>query len=277
MSQSPAGLDDDRAREYLRFAGTLADAAKDIVLGHFRANSADLALEDKSDGTRPFDPVTAADRGAEEIMRRMIGETYPDHGILGEEFGNQPAAPGSTPPVTWVIDPIDGTKSFISGVPTWGMLIGINDGSRAVAGIMDQPYTGERFIGGPDGATLNGRPLHTRACGDISQASLYCTDRSMFEDDRQLAAFDAVSSQVSYRRFGLDCYAYCMLAHGLIDLVIEGSLKPFDIQALVPIVRGAGGVITDWKGGPPENGGLAVAAGDPALHQHVLEILNSAA
>jgi myo-inositol-1(or 4)-monophosphatase len=196
---------------------------------------------------------------------------------LGEEFGTQAPAAGSNPAITWVIDPIDGTKSFIAGTPTWGMLIGINDGAGAVAGIMDQPYTQERFTGGPDGTMLNGTPVQTRSCKEISRASLYCTDRSMFEDENQAAAFDTVSSQVAYSRFGLDCYAYCMLAHGLIDLVIEGSLKPFDIQALIPIVRGAGGVITDWRGGSAEDGGLCIAAGDAELHQEVLEILAPAA
>lgn len=276
MTPAPARLDNDTAREYLRFAGTLADAARNVILSHFRSTSADLSIVDKSSSGQPFDPVTAADRGAEEIMRQMIRATYPNHGILGEEFGDQPPAVGETPPVTWVLDPIDGTKAFIAGIPTWGVLIGINDGSGAVAGIMDQPYTSERFVGGPDGATLNNRPLKTRSCTDLAQATLYCTDRGMFTHSSELAAFDAVSAQVALRRFGADCYAYCMLAHGLIDLVIEGDLKPVDIQALIPIIRGAGGVITNWQGGPPEGGGLVVAAGDAARHQEVLKILASA-
>jgi histidinol phosphatase-like enzyme (inositol monophosphatase family) len=273
VTPAPARLDNDTAREYLRFAGTLADAARNVTLSHFRSTSADLSIVNKSSDGQPFDPVTAADRGAEEIMRQMIRATYPNHGILGEEFEDHPAADSEAPPVTWVVDPIDGTKAFIAGIPTWGVLIGINDGSGAVAGIMDQPYTGERFVGGPDGATLNDRPLSTRSCDDLGQASLYCTDRGMFSRPSELAAFDAVSDQVALRRFGADCYAYCMLAHGLIDLVIEGDLKPFDIQALIPIVRGAGGVITNWHGGSPESGGLVVAAGDAARHKEVLEIL----
>ncbi len=274
MTSSGARLSDQRLREYLKFAEELADAARKVILPHFRS---DVSIVDKSGGDSAFDPVTAADRGAEEIMRQMIRETYPDHGILGEEFGDHPAAEGSEPPVTWVIDPIDGTKSFIAGFPTWGVLIGINDGTGAVAGIMDQPFTGERFLGGPDGATLNGRPLKTRHCRDLKTAALYCTDRSMFRQPDQLAAFDHIASRVAYTRFGGDCYAYCMLAHGLIDLVIEGSLKPYDIQALIPIVRAAGGVITDWNGGSPEESGRVVAAGDPALHQQVLDSLASSA
>lgn len=267
-------LADDTVREYLRFAGTLADAARGVTLPHFRSG---VSVTDKSGGNSAFDPVTAADRDTEQTLRRMIRETYPDHGIVGEEFGDHPAAADSDPQVTWVIDPIDGTKSFIAGFPTWGTLIGVNDGGGAVAGVMDQPFTGERFTGGPDGATLDGRPLRTRTCGDLGTATLYCTDRSMFAARPQLDLFDTVASRVALTRYGMDCYAYCMLAHGSVDLVIEGSLKPYDIQALIPIVRGAGGVITDWAGGAPEAGGLVVAAGDPALHGQVLEILATGA
>ena len=263
-------LPDEKVREYLQFAGALADAARDVTLPHFRSV---VSVVDKSGDESAFDPVTAADREAEQTMRGMIRDKYPDHGIVGEEFGDHPAAANSDPPVTWVIDPIDGTKSFIAGFPTWGTLIGINDGGGAVAGIMDQPFTGERFTGGPDGAALDGRPLRSRSCDGLAAATLYCTDRSMFATDRQRDIFDRVAARAALTRYGMDCYAYCMLANGSVDLVIEGSLKPYDIQALVPIVRGAGGAISSWTGGAPEPGGLVVAAGDPTLHAQVLELL----
>lgn len=274
MSPTTSQITTEATREYLGFASDLADAAREVTLSYFRTSN---QVDDKSGDGGSFDPVTAADRGAEEVMRRMIRETYPDHGILGEEFDDHPATENGAAPITWVLDPIDGTKSFIAGIPTWGTLIGINDGTGAIAGIMDQPVTGERFSGGPNGAALNGQPLHTRNCAGLDDATLYCTDRGMFADPRQLDAFDGIAAQTAYTRYGADCYAYCMLAHGLIDLVIEGSLKPYDIQALIPIVRGAGGVITDWAGGPPEPGGLVIAAGDPALHRRVLESLAPAA
>lgn len=273
MNSAAPRLSPEITREYLRFAGNLADAARDVTLSYFRTGN-DVA--DKSGAGGAFDPVTAADRGAEEVMRRMIRETYPDHGILGEEYGDHPAAETGDFPITWVLDPVDGTKSFIAGIPTWGTLIGINDGAGAVAGVMDQPVLGERFLGGPDGAVLNGKPIRTRGCAGLTAAALYCTDRAMFTDPRQRDAFDRIAAQSAYTRYGADCYAYCMLAYGLIDLVIEGSLKPYDIQALIPIVRGAGGVISDWAGGPPEPGGLVIAAGDPELHQRVLESLTQA-
>ena len=274
MSSSDSPVSVTAVGEYLGFAQTLADAAGAAILPHFRSN---LRVDDKSSGVDKLDPVTAADREAETVIRQMIQDRYPDHGILGEEFGTVPASGNDGPQVTWVIDPIDGTKSFIGGFPVWGTLIGINVDGSAAAGVMDQPFTGERFAGGPDGATLNGKPLATRRCADLGAATLYCTDRNIFATAEDVRAFDRVADQVALTRYGMDCYAYCMLACGSVDLVIEGSLNPYDIQALIPIIRGAGGVITDWSGQSPEAGGRVIAAGDPELHGRVLEILNATA
>ena len=284
---------DTSLRSYLEFANQLADVAAQKVMPFFRQN---LDIEDKStpgnsndasaistDATG-FSPVTVADRQAEQAMRAMIGERFPQHAILGEEYGE--SAPtnealqtgaGQTGQWTWVLDPIDGTKSFITGMPTWGILIALNDGTRPVIGVMDQPVTGDRFTGGPDGAFIGETPqktrLATRSCAALEDAVLFCTDAAMFEYPADRAAFDRVASRVRLTRFGADCFAYCMLAAGLVDLVIEGDLKPYDIQALIPIVEGAGGVITSWDGGSAQHGGLVIAAGDPALHDAARKLL----
>lgn len=255
-------------RDYLDFAGRLADAAAEVTGVYFRTP---LEVSDKTapDGQDGFDPVTEADRRVEAVVRDLIQQTYPDHGILGEE---QPPKAGDSR-YCWVIDPIDGTRAFISGVPTWGTLIALHDGERPIIGVMDQPFTGERFIGSPDGAELNGKSLSVRRCADLSDATMYTTDPDMFETKDQIEAFGALEKRVRLRRFGGDCYAYCMLALGLVDLVVEGDLEPYDIQALIPIIEGAGGIVTAWDGGPAENGGLVIAAGDRRVHAQALEIL----
>lgn len=266
-------LDPRKIDELASFALELADAAGAVTLPHFRSG---LAVDHK-EGRHAFDPVTAADRGAEAAIRKLIGERYPDHGILGEEYGTQTGTNG----LTWVLDPIDGTRSFISGVPLWGTLIALNDGTAPVIGLMDQPYIGERFIGRPGGSELIGRmgttPLKTSTCKTLNTALLGNTDPGMFTRDDERAAFREISSKVKLRRFGGDSYFYCLLAAGTLDLVIESGLEPYDIQALIPIIEQAGGVVTNWAGGDPQNGGQVIAAATPELHAQALKILKSAA
>ncbi|MEP2827892.1 histidinol-phosphatase [Parvibaculum sp.] len=266
-------LDPQEIDELASFALDLADAAAAVTLPHFRSG---LAVDNKR-GNFAFDPVTAADRDGEAAIRKLIGERYPDHGIFGEEHGKETG----TSPLTWVLDPIDGTRSFISGVPLWGTLIALNDGERPVIGLMDQPYIGERFVGRPGGSELicpmGTKPLKTSACTKLEEALLGNTDPAMFDVEDEKAAFREISSRVRLRRFGGDCYFYCLLAAGTLDLVIESGLQPYDIQALIPVIENAGGVVTNWAGGDAQNGGQVVAAANGELHEQALKILEGAA
>ena len=258
--------------DFTAFVEDLATASGEALLPFFRTA---LAAQDKSQGGA-FDPVTEADHAAETVMRRMIAEAFPAHGIIGEEFGDTQV----DAEYIWVLDPIDGTKSFISGLPVWGTLIGLQRAGMPCYGMMHQPFTGERFYG--DGASahcrapgLQGgaeRRLHTRACAELGSATLMTTHPALLEPDA-LERFRRVEAQVRLSRYGGDCYAYCMLAAGHVDLVIESGLKPYDIVALVPIVRGAGGVVTTWEGGDPASGGSIVAAGDARLHAMAMATL----
>lgn len=250
--------------ELRSFAEELADAAGPLIMRHFRST---LQVEDKGGGG--FDPVTVADKAAERLMRELILARYPGHGILGEE---EAAVSGSSP-LTWVLDPIDGTRAFITGLPLWGTLIALNDGRRPVIGVMDQPFTRERFVGMPGAAWCNGELLRTRPCASLADARLMCTTPAMFTEPGQGAAFEHVAGQARLVRYGGDCYAYCMLAAGHVDVVIEASLQPYDVQALIPIVEGAGGRMTRWDGGDAQNGGAIVACGDPGLHEQILDQL----
>ena len=253
-------------QEYADFAAKLADASGAVIRPYFRKP---IPVADKSAPSAHYDPVTIADQEAERAIRSLIRQTYPGHGILGEEEGTS----DGTDSLTWVIDPIDGTRAFMTGMTSWGTLIALNDGERPFIGVMDQPVTGERFLGTPDGAFLNGDPLRSRACASLTDAILYSTVPEMFVEPNWKAGFDAVEAKVKMRRFGGDCYAYCLLAMGFIDLVIEATLKPYDIQALIPIIEGAGGKVTTWTGAPADQGGLVVAAGDPRVHESALAIL----
>lgn len=255
------------------FLYRLADAAARVVLPHFRSP---LLVENKETvaNGRPFDPVTVADRAAEAAMRELIVATFPDDGILGEEEGERnPDAEH-----IWILDPIDGTRSFISGVPLWGTLIGLAVRGWPQLGLMAQPFTRERFSGdgraaryqGPDGT----RALKTRPCRQISTATLFATSPDMFSASES-ERFGKLSSRVRLTRFGADCYAYCMVAAGFVDVVMEAGLKPYDIAALIPIVEGAGGRITDWQGNPAGKGGQVLACGDPGLHDHIVALLGT--
>jgi histidinol phosphatase-like enzyme (inositol monophosphatase family) len=250
------------------FFFSLADAAKAETLPRFRTG---IDVTNKQDGG--YDPVTEGDQAAEQAIRALIGKAYPDHGILGEEHGSV----GLDRENVWVIDPIDGTRAFISGVPVWGTLIGLQSNGRSVMGVMDQPFTGERYFAdgkaswysGPDGA----RQIKTRDCKDISAATLFTTSPHIF-DAEEAPRYNRVQDKVRLFRYGVDCYAYALLAAGHIDLVIESSLKPYDVGALIPIIEQAGGVITTWDGGRPEAAGRIIAAGSKAVHAQALEILS---
>jgi len=252
------------------FLDRLASAAAEAIMPHFRMAA---SVENKSDSR--FDPVTVADRGAEAAIRRLINDTYPEHGIVGEELGTERA----DAEFVWVIDPIDGTRSFITGLPVWGTLIGLTRDGKPILGMMAQPFTGERFAGdgtrawysGPDGE----RPMKTRPCASLAEASLFTTTPAMFSGADRVA-YDRVERAVRLARYGCDCYAYCMVASGNADVVVEAGLQAYDIVALIPIVEGAGGRLTDWQGKSAAAGGRVVASGDPRLHERVIGMLSAA-
>jgi len=250
------------------FIDKLASVAGEAILPFFRTA---LSVENKSRGGT-FDPVTAADRAAESAMRVVIRRTFPNHGIIGEEFGaERPDAE-----YVWVLDPIDGTKSFISGMPAWGTLIALTHSGVPVLGMMHQPFMGERFSGDGASAHYRGpageRALMVRPCANLSDAVLYTTSpRLMNPGDRK--AFAQVEEMVRLSRYGGDCYAYCLLAAGHIDIIIETELKPHDVIPLVPIITGAGGIVTTWEGGPASAGGRIIAAGDKRVHAAAMAAL----
>ncbi|MHA6325718.1 histidinol-phosphatase [Roseivivax sp. CAU 1753] len=249
-------------------ADALADAARRAILPYFRC--ADLHTDNKhSEG---FDPVTEADRAAETAMRDILALRRPRDGIFGEEFGSVAGQSG----LTWVLDPIDGTRAFLCGAPTWGVLIALSDDTRVHYAVIDQPYTGERFCGGLGRAdwsnALGTRALATRPTTDLADARLMTTFPEVGTlQDR--AAFTRVADRVQLTRYGMDCYAYALLAAGQIDLVIEAGLNAYDIQAPIGVIEAAGGVVTDWQGGAALRGGSAIAAATPALHRAALDLL----
>ena len=251
------------------FACLLADAAEKEILKCFRKP---LNIEDKADTS----PVTQADKNSERVMREMLHERYPSHGIVGEEYGRE----NETAEFVWVLDPIDGTKSFIAGVPLFGTLIALLHNGKPVVGVINQPYTKERWVGVKGRqTTLNGKEIHTRACPDINQAVLFSTaGRTMFKTPSDKAKFDALCAEAKICRFSTDCYGYGLLAAGCADIVFETDMKLYDYAALVPVVCGAGGVMTDWAGNGlfesenPE--GQVLALGDKELLTNVLGALN---
>jgi len=248
----------------------LADASGAAVLPHFRKT---LAVENKG-RTGGYDPVTIADRNAERAIRRLIARRFPDHAVEGEEFGT---TGGGT--YRWLIDPIDGTRAFVMGLPLWGTLIGLMRGDEPLLGMMDQPYIRERFWSYGRGASLRTpdgqqRKLRTRSCQSLADAILATTHPDMFAPGTESRSFACVRQRVRSCRYGGDCYAYAMLAAGHIDVVIEAGLKAYDIAALIPIIEGAGGRVTTWEGKPAGGGGRILACGDPRLHEQVLKLLN---
>lgn len=275
-SSGAAALSPAALTELRTVANELADAARRAAAPHFRADA--LTLENKA--SQGFDPVTVADRAIETEMRAILAERRPRDGIVGEEFGVTPSESG----LTWVLDPIDGTRSFMAGIPLWGVLIALFDGERPCLGVIDQPYLEERFIGVSTAedrhAVLQRREgekaLKTRSCTDLSQATLFTTTPALFVAGAERAAYDAVEARARLTRYGADCYAYAMVAAGQADLVVEAGLASYDIQAPIALVEAAGGVATDWRGGPAHGGGRVIAAGDPRVHAQALEILADA-
>jgi myo-inositol-1(or 4)-monophosphatase len=272
------------AVDFAAFVERLAQISGEVILPFFRSA---IGAEDKSRGG-VFDPVTEADRGAEAAMRRLIAQTFPAHGVIGEEYGlDRPEAE-----YVWVLDPIDGTKSFISGMPTWGTLIGLMHNGRPVYGMMAQPFTRERFYGDGKRAKLRTlaptrgdappsewmtRTLRTRVCTSLHEATLHTTSPLLIRDDADRAAYSRVEGKVRLSRYGGDCYAYCALAAGFVDLVIETNLKPHDVVALTPIIEGAGGVITTWDGEDAAKGGRILAAGDRRVYEEARQLLLASA
>ena len=264
------------AVDFAAFVERLGDTASETILPFFRTA---IGTEDKNKGGR-FDPVTEADRAAEVAMRRMIEAQFPGHGIIGEEFGS---VRGNADYV-WVLDPIDGTKAFISGLPTWGVLIGLLHRGRPCYGMMVQPFTKERFVGDGTKAHWRGsglgvmrssRQLGTRRCPTLKEATLMTTSPLLFAGDK-LQALRRLEMESRLTRYGVDCYAFAMLAAGHVDCVIETGVQPYDIVALIPIVQGAKGIITNWQGGDASRGGDVVACGDRRLHDEVLARLGAA-
>jgi myo-inositol-1(or 4)-monophosphatase len=251
----------------LAFADTLADAARDAILPFFRAAH---ACEDK--GTGRFDPVTEADRGAERAMRTLIERQFPEHGVLGEEYGETSGRSG----YQWILDPIDGTRAFISGLPTWGVLIGLYYEGRPLIGVIDQPYLDERYRGWNEGAnaTLHGatKALKARSCAGLRDAIFSTTDPFLFTG-AEAEAFARVRGRAKLARYGYDCYAYAMVAAGHMDGVIESGLQSFDVAALIPILAGAGGGMCAWDGGDASQGGRVLAYGDERIRDEALRLL----
>jgi inositol-phosphate phosphatase/L-galactose 1-phosphate phosphatase/histidinol-phosphatase len=251
-------------REFVEFALRLADAAGAVVRKYYRAA---LTIESKADAT----PVTIADREAEQVLRGMIRAAYPDHGIEGEEF------PGERldAEFVWWLDPIDGTKSFVVGRPLFGTLIGLTRAGRPVVGVIDQCILEERWLGvAGERSTWNGQPIRVRACPALEQAVLSATSPQMFTRT-QRAAMARLEQAVRFPVYGGDCYAYGLLAMGFIDLIVEADLDVHDFMALVPVIEGAGGLVTDWQGAAltPASDGRIVAAGDPRVHERALKLL----
>ena len=254
------------------FAVDTLTRAGALVLPRFRTP---LAVDDKA-APGDFDPVTAADRDAEALIRAAIRERFPDHGIHGEEAGVEPGRSA----FGWTIDPVDGTRGFISGFVHWGMLLALTFEDEPLVGVVHQPYTGEIWVGTPAAGWFErsgaGRcELAVRPCPDLAAAVLATTDPYLFSA-AEGRAFNDVRRRVRLSRYGADCYAYCMLAMGQLDLVVESGLGPWDVQALIPVIRAAGGLVTDWDGGDCSGGGRVVAAGDPRVHAEALELLATA-
>ena len=252
-----AGPDDACPDEFVELAGRLADAVRPIVLTYFRSA---VAVESKADRS----PVTAADREAETAMRAMIADAFPDHGILGEEHGSEHLEAE----YVWVLDPIDGTAAFVTRKPLFGTLVALTRRGRPVLGVIDMPALDERWVGARGRATLFGAAVvQTRSCAEVGAAWLSATSPQMFSD-ADLAAFERLSSGVRRTVYGGDCYNYGLLASGHLDLVAEAGLKPYDFCAVVPVIEGAGGTVSDWEGRPLtiDSDGRVLAAGDGRTH-----------
>lgn len=265
-----ANLSIDEQDSLKQTAQALADVAQVETLRYFRSHG----LEADNKEPAAFDPVTIADRASEKAMRAVLAEMRPQDAILGEEFGYAEGSSG----LTWVLDPIDGTRGYISGTPTWGVLISVRDAQGPFFGMITQPYIGERFIGGLNEARMTGphgeTALRTRTARPLSE----CLMLSTFPEVgtvHERAGFDAVKEQVKLTRYGMDCYGYALLAAGQVDLVIEAGLQAYDVQAPIAVIQAAGGIVTNWRGAPAHDGGRVLAAANAEVHAAALKVLQN--
>jgi myo-inositol-1(or 4)-monophosphatase len=258
-------------QDYARFAEGLAVAAGREILPHFRTRP---SMDNKL--AAGFDPVTAADRAGEQAMRALIEARFPDHGIVGEEYGDRPARS----PFTWILDPVDGTRSFVCGMTSWATLVGLTYEGRPMVGVMHQPYVGEMFVGAPGASILKhaGRStrLATSATANLSEAIATTTAPHLYRSERQKHFLAAVNTAVRFMRYDGDAYFFCMLAAGQIDLALDAGLQPYDIAALIPIIEGAGGVVATWDGSTAAGGGDILAAANRQLFDQASALLTGA-
>lgn len=262
-------LTDVERDEIFTVADQMANAARAATLLHFRSEG--LSADNKESAS--FDPVTVADRLCEQKMRAILAKSRPQDGILGEEFGAQLGTSG----LTWVLDPIDGTRGYLSGTPTWGVLIALRNADGPIYGLIDQPFIGERFEGGMGRAITHGpmgtRTLKTRPARPLRDAILFSTFPEV-GSAAERAAFTRVAARAKLTRYGTDCYAYALIAAGQIDLVIEAGLQPYDVQAPIAVITAAGGMVTNWQGGPAHDGGQILAAANAVIHAEAMALLN---
>lgn len=250
-------------KQFIPFVKELASKSSDVILPYFADH--DIVVEQKSDET----PVTIADRKAEAVMRELIGQRYPDHGIIGEEYGNE----NLDAEYVWILDPVDGTKSFASACPLFGTLIALHRNGEPVLGAVHMPALGKLLIGDGTTTTLNDKPVQVRRTNTLADATLLTTDILFVEKYRNYAGFDRLIRKVKLFRTWGDCYAYFLLATGWADIAIDPIMEVWDVQALIPVIRGAGGKISAWDGGDPVQANAIIAA-TPALHAGIVEILN---
>jgi myo-inositol-1(or 4)-monophosphatase len=249
--------------EFKKFSRKLAEASAVIIKEYFRTN---ISVESKTD----FSPVTIADKKAEEVMREIISKNYPEHGIIGEEFGNE----NENAEYTWVLDPIDGTKSFICGAYSFGTLIALLKNGNPIIGVYNHPILNEFLTGDNKTAEINGAAAKLRKCDKLSEAVLLTTDHLNIEKYQNIEKFNQLIKKVKlYRNWG-DCYGYYLLATGFVDIMIDPIMSVWDSLALIPIIKGAEGVITDYHGNDPVKGNSIIAA-TPEIHSEVISILNS--
>ncbi len=269
---SQVAVADAQREEFLAFAVEAAEQAGAAALPFFRAQGA----VDNKLGAAGFDPVTQGDRAVENELRGLLQTRYPEHGLLGEEFG---AASGNG--LTWVIDPIDGTRAFMSGMLHWGLLLGLFDGQRPIVGVMRQPFTEETFFGNGQVSHyqrhgVGRKRISTSGCESLQAAVLAATGPALYASQQEQSQFLSLQNNAKLTRLGCDCYAYAMLAMGSVDVAADPGLQPYDIQGLIPIIEGAGGVVTTWAGGDASMGGAIVASATAALHEQVLSRLDQA-
>ncbi len=256
--------------ELTNFAVALARASETEILPYFRRNTA-IDVKPHVD----WDPVTEGDRAGERMIRKMIEERFPDHGINGEEYGIKPGKSG----FTWVLDPIDGTRSFVSGMPTWATLIGLYFEGKPMVGVMNQPFVGDMFYGNPNGAWNNYRgtieQIKTRKGMTVASAAAGTTAPELYRNDADQTAFQNLRQKVKLMRYGGDAYFFAVLAAGHMDLALDAGLQAYDIAALIPIIEGAGGAVGSWNGSVPSKGGNVICAGSEKLLREAIEVMNT--